>query len=322
MKLEQVLSDIEKKLGKEIIVGNKVDVEFVSSGSIGLDVALGGGFAKGRVVEIFGWESSGKTTIALHLAAEIQKLGGTVAYVDMEQAMDLDYAESLNVEVDFTNKKKFLLSQPDNGEEALQLVKELLHADEIQLIVFDSVGALNPKAKMQGDVGDAKMGLEARLMSSTLPMLISGAKKTGCIIVFINQKREKIGVMFGSPETTMGGNALKFYASQRLDVSRIGQEKDGEDIVANKTRVKIVKNKVAVPFKKAEFSIEFGVGIDKIGEIIDLASDCEIIKKSGSWYAYGETKLGQGASNVKLILQDNPELLEEIENKVRVYFGL
>jgi recombination protein RecA len=322
MKLNDVLAGIEKKLGKDIIVGNKVDVEFVSSGSIGLDFALGGGFAKGRVVECYGWESSGKTTIALHLAAEIQKLGGCVAYIDMEQAMDLEYAQNLGVEIDFDSKDKFLLSQPDNGEAALELVRELLKAEKVQLIVFDSVGALNPKAKLQGDVGDSKMGLEARLMSSTLPMLISEARKTGCIILFINQKREKIGVMFGNPETTMGGNALKFYASQRLDVSRFGQEKDGDEVTANKTRVKVMKNKVAPPFKKAEFNIEFGVGIDKVAELVDLAVECEIIKKSGSWYSYGDTKLGQGSTGVKSILQDNPELFEEIDKKVRINLGL
>ena len=322
MKLNDVLANIEKKLGKDIIVGNKIEVEFVSSGSIGLDFALGGGYAKGRVIELYGWESSGKTTLALHLAAEIQKLGGTVAYIDMEQAMDLEYAENLGVEIDFDSKDKFLLSQPENGEQALELVRELLKADKVQLIVFDSVGALNPKAKLQGDIGDAKMGLEARLMSSTLPMLISDAKKTGCIILFINQKREKIGVMFGNPETTMGGNALKFYASQRLDVSRFGQEKDGDEVTANKTRVKVVKNKVAPPFKKAEFNIEFGVGIDKVAELVDLAVECEIIKKSGSWYSYGDTKLGQGSAGVKSILQDNPELFEEIDKKVRINLGL
>ena len=322
MKLNDVLANIEKKLGKDIIVGNKIEVEFVSSGSIGLDFALGGGYAKGRVIELYGWESSGKTTLALHLAAEIQKLGGTVAYIDMEQAMDLEYAENLGVEIDFDSKDKFLLSQPENGEQALELVRELLKADKVQLIVFDSVGALNPKAKLQGDIGDAKMGLEARLMSSTLPMLISDAKKTGCIILFINQKREKIGIMFGNPETTMGGNALKFYASQRLDVSRFGQEKDGDEVTANKTRVKVVKNKVAPPFKKAEFNIEFGVGIDKVAELVDLAVECEIIKKSGSWYSYGDTKLGQGSAGVKSILQDNPELFEEIDKKVRINLGL
>lgn len=322
MKLNDVLANIEKKLGKDIIVGNKIEVEFVSSGSIGLDFALGGGYAKGRVIELYGWESSGKTTLALHLAAEIQKLGGTVAYIDMEQAMDLEYAENLGVEIDFDSKDKFLLSQPENGEQALELVRELLKADKVQLIVFDSVGALNPKAKLQGDIGDAKMGLEARLMSSTLPMLISDAKKTGCIILFINQKREKIGIMFGNPETTMGGNALKFYASQRLDVSRFGQEKDGDEVTANKTRVKVVKNKVAPPFKKAEFNIEFGVGIDKVAELVDLAVECEIIKKSGSWYSYGDTKLGQGSTGVKSILQDNPELFEEIDKKVRINLGL
>lgn len=320
MKLEEVKKSIEKRFGKEAIVGEKIECEFISSGSIGLDLALGGGFARGRVAEMFGWESSGKTTLALHLVAEVQKKGLKVGYIDLENALDVYYAEALGVNVDFENN--FILSQPDDGETALEIVRELLKVDDIGLIVVDSVGALLPKAVLQGEAGDAKIGLVARLMSSMLPVITQAASKSNAIVLFINQKREKIGVMFGNPETTMGGNALKFYASQRLDVARSGQEKDGDEVTANKTRVKIVKNKVAPPFKKAEFNIEFGTGIDKISELIDLAVEFSLIKKSGSWYSYGDTKLGQGASGVKSILLDNPELEEEIRNKLYETIGL
>lgn len=320
MKLEEVKKSIEKRFGKEAIVGEKIECEFISSGSIGLDLALGGGFARGRVAEMFGWESSGKTTLALHLVAEVQKKGLKVGYIDLENALDVYYAEALGVNVDFENN--FILSQPDDGETALEIVRELLKVDDIGLIVVDSVGALLPKAVLQGEAGDAKIGLAARLMSSMMPVIAQAANKSNAIVLFINQKREKIGVMFGNPETTMGGNALKFYASQRLDVARSGQEKDGDEVTANKTRVKIVKNKVAPPFKKAEFNIEFGTGIDKISELIDLAVEFSLIKKSGSWYSYGDTKLGQGASGVKSILNDNPELEEEIRNKLYETIGL
>lgn len=316
--LQQAFDSINKRIGKEALVGNKIEVEFVSSGSIGLDIAMGGGYAKGRLIEMYGWESSGKSTLALHLAAEVQKLGLLVSYIDMENALDVYYAEALGVEVDF--KKNFILSQPDCGEDAFEIMKELIQVDKMGLVVFDSIGNLLPKAKLTGEAGEAKMGLEARLMSSQLPIIAQLAKRTGCIVLFINQKREKIGVVYGSPETTMGGNAMKFAASQRLDVARAGQEKDGDEVTANKIRVKVVKNKVAPPFKKAEFSIGFGTGIDKIGELIDIASEFSVIKKAGSWYSYGDTKLGQGAAGVKLLLEDNPEL--ELEIRMKVYENL
>lgn len=314
MKYEEVLKSIEKKFGKEAIVGNKIDVEFVNSGSIGLDIAMGGGYAKGRITELFGWESSGKSTLALHLAAEVQKLGKKVGYIDMENAMDVDYAEALGVNIDF--KTSFFLSQPDDGETGLGILMEMCASEDFGLVVFDSIGAILPKSVLQGEVGDAKMGVVARLLSQELAKVAQYAKKSKCIVLFINQKREKIGVMFGNPETTMGGNAMKFYASQRLEVSRFGQEKDGEEVTANKTRVKVVKNKVGVPFKKCEFNIEFGTGISKLDEIISLATDYSIIDKKGSWYSYGDIKLGQGAAGVKSILQDNPELMEEIMKKI------
>jgi recombination protein RecA len=322
MELKQVIANIEKRFGKEAIVGNKVEVEWVSSGSIGLDIALGGGYARGRVVELFGWESSGKSTLALHLSAEIQKLGLKVGYIDMENALDVFYAEQLGVKIDFTNGNDFILSQPDDGETAFEIMRELLKSPEIGLIVFDSVGALLPKAVIQGEAGDSKMGLQARLMSSMMPIISQQAKKNNTIVLMINQKREKIGVMFGNPETTMGGNALKFYASQRLEIARAGQEKDGEEVISNRTRVKVVKNKVAPPFRKAEFNITFGQGISKIDEIIDIAVEYSIVEKRGSWFAYGDTKLGQGAANVKVILQDNPELYDEIYRKILETIGL
>lgn len=320
MKLDEVRKSIEKRFGKEALVGEKIECEFISSGSIGLDIAMGGGFARGRVAEMFGWESSGKTTLALHLVAEVQKLGLKVGYIDLENALDVYYAEALGVNVDFQDN--FILSQPDDGEMAFEIARELLKVDDMGLIVVDSIGALLPKAVLQGEAGDSKMGLAARLMSSMLPVIAQGAKKSNAIVLFINQKREKIGVMFGNPETTMGGNALKFYASQRLDVSRCGQEKEGEEITANKTRVKVIKNKVAPPFKKAEFNIEFGTGIDKMTELVDMSVDYSIIKKSGSWYSYGDSKLGQGAAGVKSILEDNPELTEEIRMKLYETMGL
>lgn len=320
MKFEDFIKDVEKTFGKGAIVGQKVECEFISSGSIGLNLALGGGFARGRLAEMFGWESSGKSTLALHLAAEVHKLGMSVGYIDLENALDVDYAAALGVDIDFNGK--FILSQPDCGEDALEIMKKMIQVDNMGLVVLDSLGALLPKAKLQGEAGEAKMGLEARLMSSQLPIIAQLAKKNNCIVLFINQKREKIGVMFGNPETTMAGNAMKFYASQRLDVARAGQEKDGDEVTANKTRVKIVKNKVAPPFRKAEFNIEFGTGIDKVSELIDIAVAFSIIKKSGSWYSYGDVKLGQGSVGVKSIMQDNPELFEEIKNKVYETIGL
>jgi recombination protein RecA len=323
MNANDAVKSIEKRFGKEAIAGKKANVEFVSSGSLALDIALGGGYAKGRVIELFGWESSGKSTLALHLASEIQKLGGKVAYIDIEQAMDLDYADALGVDCDITKENPmFFLSQPDDGESAIEIAREFLKADDIKLIVIDSVTALTPRAVISGEAGDSKMGLQARLMSSMLPTLTSPAKKTGCIVLFINQLREKIGVMFGSPNTTTGGNALKFYATQRIEISRIGQEKIDDEVIANKSRAKVVKNKVAPPFRKAEFNIVFGEGIDKITELINIAVEYEIIDKKGSWYNYGEVKLGQGMAGVKIIMQDNPELTEEITNKLYEKLGL
>jgi recombination protein RecA len=315
VKISDVISSIEKRFGKEAISGTKTECEFVSSGSINLDIALGGGYAKGRIIELMGWESSGKSSLAFHLASEIQKLNKVVAYIDMEHAVDLDYINNLDVK---TDGNLWYMSQPENGEEGIEIAREFLKSEEVGLIVVDSVTALIPKAVLLGEAGDSKMGLQARLMSSMLPTMIAQARKTGCIVLFINQYREKIGVMFGSPTTTTGGNALKFYASQRLEVARAGQEKDKDgEVTANKTRVKVVKNKVAPPFRKAEFDIVFGKGIDKVQEIIDIAIEMEIIKKAGSWYSYGEVKLGQGAESVKTIMEDNPELFDEINNKIR-----
>lgn len=323
MELKQVISNIEKRFGKEAIAGTKIEAEFIHSGSIALDIALGGGYVKGRIIEIYGAESSGKTTLALHLAAEVQKTGKKIGYIDMEQALDPYYAEQLGVKVDIGEpNSNFILSQPDDGETAFEIARELAKADEIGLIVIDSVSALVPKAVIQGEAGDAKIGLTARLMSSMIPTLLSTAKKSGCIILFINQIRDKIGVFYGPSTTTSGGNALKFYASQRLEIARAGQEKDGDEVTANKTRVKVVKNKVAPPFKKAEFNITFGEGIDKFNEVLDMAVDFSIIKKSGSWFSYGDTKLGQGINGVKTIMQDNPELYEEIYNKLLDTIGL
>lgn len=322
MKVSEVVKTVEKRFGKEAIVGSKIEVEFVSSGSLGLDIALGGGYAKGRIIELFGWESSGKSTLALHLAAEIQKIDKKVVYVDMENALDVYYAEALGVNISFDQESNFILSQPDDGETAMEIVREFLKSDEVGLIVVDSVSALLPKAVMQGEAGDAKIGLQARLMSSMLPTMLKDAQRNGCIVLFINQLREKIGVMFGNPQVTMGGKALGFYASQRLEVARCGQEKDGDEVTANKTRVKVVKNKVAPPFKKAEFNIEFGTGIDKIAELIDIGVEFSVIKKAGAWYSYGETRLGQGAAGVKAILEDNPELREEITLKIYETLGL
>ena len=323
MELKQAIQNIEKRFGKEAIAGQKLEVDFVSSGSLTLDLALGGGYAKGRVIEIYGAESSGKTTLALSAAAEIQKLGKKVAYIDMENALDLFYAEALGVNCDIGDKdSQFILSQPDDAETAFEILRELIKVEEIGLAVIDSVSALVPKAVIQGEAGDAKIGLTARLMSSMIPTLLSTAKKSGCIVIFINQIRDKIGVFYGPSTTTSGGNALKFYASQRLEVARAGQEKEGDEVVANKTRVKVVKNKVAPPFKKAEFNIVFGQGIDSLDELINLCVEFSIIEKKGSWYSYGDVKLGQGADNVKSILLDNEELLEEIKANFNKISGL
>jgi recombination protein RecA len=284
-----------------------------SSGSIGLDIALGiGGLPKGRVVEIYGPESSGKTTLTLHLIAEVQKKGGTAAFIDAEHAFDAAYAQKLGVDTD-----NLLISQPDCGEQALDIAEHLIRSGAIDVCVIDSVAALVPRSELEGDMGDSKMGLQARLMSQALRKLTGTISKTGCICVFINQLREKIGIVFGNPETTTGGNALKFYASIRLDIRRIGQLKDKEDLIGNRTKVKVVKNKVAPPFKTCEFDILYGEGISKLGEIIDMGVEYDVLQKSGSWYSYEGTKLGQGREGVKEILKDNPEMANEVEKKIR-----
>jgi len=318
--LQLTLDKIDKDYGKGAIMkmGDKaiIDVPSISSGSISLDMALGvGGFPRGRVIEIYGPESSGKTTLAIHAIAEAQKKGGIAAIIDAEHAFDRFYAEKLGVDVE-----NLLISQPDNGEQALEIADHLIRSGAIDIVVIDSVAALTPKAEIEGEMGDSRMGLQARLMSQALRKLTANINKTNTCIIFINQLREKIGVMFGNPETTTGGNALKFYASVRIDIRRIGQIKDGEDINGNRTRVKIVKNKLAPPFKKAEFDIMYGLGISKVGEIVDLGVEQEVIKKSGSWFSYGETKLGQGREAVKQLLKDNPELAEELEMKITESF--
>jgi recombination protein RecA len=291
------------------------EVEVIPTGSLGLDLALGvGGYPKGRVIEIYGPESSGKTTLTLHAIAEAQKKGGIAAFIDAEHAFDRYYAASLGVDIE-----NLIISQPDNGEQALEIADNLIRSGAIDIIIIDSVAALTPKSEIEGEMGDSKMGLHARLMSQALRKLTGSISKTKCTVIFINQLREKIGVMFGNPETTTGGNALKFYASIRLDIRRSTQIKDNtSSAVGNKTRVKVVKNKVAPPFKTVEFDIIYGEGISKIGEIIDLGVDYEIIKKSGSWFSYDETKLGQGRDSVKSLLIDNPELMEELEQKIKV----
>ena len=314
--LEATLGSIEKNYGKGTIMrmGDEavVKVETISTGSIGLDTALGvGGIPKGRVVEIYGPESSGKTTLAMHIIAEAQKAGGIAAFIDAEHAFDRFYAEKLGVDIE-----NLLISQPDNGEQALEITDSLIRSAAIDVVVIDSVAALTPRSEIEGEMGDSKMGLHARLMSQALRKLTANISKTGTICIFINQLREKIGVMFGNPETTTGGNALKFYASIRLDIRKIGQIKDADTVKGNRTRVKVVKNKVAPPFRKAEFDIIFGEGISKVGEIIDLGVEYGIVKKSGSWFSYGETKLGQGRDAVKNLLLDNPDLMDELETLI------
>jgi len=314
--LQLTLDKIEKGYGKGAIMklGDSAieNVAFIPSGSIALDVALGvGGYPRGRVIEIYGPESSGKTTLAIHAIAEAQKAGGIAAFIDAEHAFDRFYAENLGVDVE-----NLYISQPDNGEQALEITDHLIRSGAIDIIVIDSVAALTPRSEIEGEMGDSKMGLQARLMSQALRKLTANISKTNTTCVFINQLREKIGVMFGNPETTTGGNALKFYSSVRIDIRRIGQIKDGDEVKGNRTKVKIVKNKLAPPFKKAEFDIIYGEGISRTGELIDLGVDLEIIKKSGSWFSYADTKLGQGRDAVKSLMLDNPELAEEIETKI------
>jgi recombination protein RecA len=315
--LQLTLDKIEKGYGKGTIMklgDNAIeDVQVIPSGSIGIDLALGvGGYPRGRVVEIYGPESSGKTTLAIHAIAEAQKAGGIAAFIDAEHAFDRFYAKKLGVDIE-----NLYISQPDNGEQALEIADHLIRSGALDIVVIDSVAALTPKSEIEGEMGDSKMGLQARLMSQALRKLTANINRTNTTLVFINQLREKIGVMFGNPETTTGGNALKFYASVRIDIRRIGQIKEGEDIQGNRTRVKVVKNKLAPPFRKAEFDIIYGEGISKTGELIDLGVDLEILKKSGSWFSYGETRLGQGRDAVKNLLRDNPELSEEIEQKIK-----
>ncbi len=315
--LQLTLDKLEKSYGKGTIMklGDSViePTEVISTGSLGLDIALGvGGLPKGRVIEIYGPESSGKTTLAIHAIAESQKKGGIAAFIDAEHAFDRFYAKKLGVDVE-----NLLISQPDNGEQALEIADNLIRSGAIDILVIDSVAALVPKAETEGEMGDSKMGLHARLMSQALRKLTGTISKTGCCCIFINQLRDKIGVMFGNPETTTGGNALKFYASVRLDVRRISQIKDTDEVSGNRVKVKIVKNKVAPPFRIAEFDIMFGEGISKAGEIIDLGVEHNIIKKAGSWFSYGETRLGQGRDAVKQLILDNPELMDELEAKIK-----
>jgi len=316
--LKLTLDKLDKAYGKGTVMKMSdqsiVDVDAISSGSLGLDIALGvGGYPRGRVIEIYGPESSGKTTLTLHAIAEAQKAGGIAAFIDAEHAFDRFYAEKLGVDLE-----NLIISQPDNGEQALEIADNLVRSGAIDIIVIDSVAALTPKSEIEGEMGDSKMGLHARLMSQALRKLTGSISKTNCTMIFINQLREKIGVMFGNPETTTGGNALKFYASVRLDIRRSTQIKDSNsDVMGNKTRVKVVKNKVAPPFKTAEFDIMYGEGISKVGEVLDIAVDHEIIKKSGSWFSYEDTKLGQGRDAVKALIKDNPELMDELEEKVR-----
>ena len=320
--LDAAIAKIEKDFGKGSIMtlgeNAKMNIETISTGSIGLDVAIGiGGLPKGRIVEIYGPESSGKTTVALHAVAEAQKLGGIAAFVDAEHALDPVYAKALGVDID-----KLIVSQPDTGEQALEITESLVRSGAIDIIVVDSVAALVPKAEIEGEMGDSHIGLQARLMSQALRKLAGSINKSKTITIFINQLREKVGVMFGNPETTTGGRALKFYASVRLDVRKIDVIKQGDTMLGSRTRVKVVKNKVAPPFKQCEFDIMYGQGISKVGELVDIGANLDIIKKSGAWYSYNEERLGQGRENVKQFFMENPELMKEVESKVREYFNI
>jgi recombination protein RecA len=321
--LESALAQIERQFGKGSIMrlgadSPAMDIEATSTGSLGLDIALGiGGLPKGRIVEIYGPESSGKTTLTLHVVAEEQKKGGVCAFVDAEHALDPQYAKKLGVNLD-----ELLISQPDTGEQALEIVDTLVRSGAVSLIVVDSVAALTPKSELEGDMGDAQVGAQARLMSQAMRKLTASIGRSNCMVIFINQIRMKIGVMFGSPETTTGGNALKFYASVRLDIRRIGAIKDRDEVVGNTTRVKVVKNKVAPPFKQVEFDIMYGEGISKTGELIDLGTKAGVVEKSGSWYSYGDERIGQGRENAKLFLKSNPAIAAEIEEKIRAGHGL
>ena len=315
--LDLTIDKLEKTYGKGSVMklGDKVvdNVETIPTGSVALDIALGvGGFPRGRVVEVYGPESSGKTTLAIHAIAEVQKQGGIAAFIDAEHAFDQFYAENLGVDTE-----NLLISQPDNGEQALEIADNLIRSGAIDLIVIDSVAALTPRAEIEGEMGDSRMGLQARLMSQALRKITGTLSRTNCTCIFINQLREKIGVMFGNPETTTGGNALKFYSSVRIDIRRSSQIKNGDEVIGNRVKVKIVKNKVAPPFRRAEFDIMYGSGISRIGEVIDMAVELNVVKKSGSWFSYGETKLGQGRDAVKQLLEDNPELMEELELKIK-----
>jgi recombination protein RecA len=319
--LQLTMEKLDKTFGKGSVMklgDNAIEeVEVIPSGSITLDLALGvNGYPKGRIVEIYGPESSGKTTLAIHAIAEVQKQGGIAAIVDAEHAFDQFYAQKLGVDID-----NLLISQPDNGEQALEIADSLIRSGAVDLLVIDSVAALTPKAEIEGEMGDSQMGLQARLMSKALRKLTGSINKAKCCCIFINQLRDKIGVMFGNPETTTGGNALKFYASMRIDIRKSSQIKEGEDVMGNRVKVKVVKNKVAPPFRKAEFDIMYGEGISKVGEIIDLGVELNILKKSGSWFSYGETRLGQGRDSVKNMIADNPELMDELEAKIKEALG-
>lgn len=321
--LDSALAQIEKQFGKGSIMklgdsANQMNVETVPTGSLSLDIALGlGGIPKGRIIEIYGPESSGKTTVTLHMIAEVQKLGGIAGFIDAEHALDPVYAKNIGVDIE-----NLYISQPDNGEQALEITETMVRSGAVDIIVIDSVAALVPKAEIDGDMGDSHVGLQARLMSQALRKLTAVVSKSNCIVIFINQLREKVGVMFGSPETTTGGRALKFYSSIRLDVRRIESLKQSGEVIGNRTRVKVVKNKIAPPFKEAEFDIMFGQGISTIGDILDLAAEINVVNKSGAWYAYNSNKIGQGRENTKQYLKENPQLVEEIEKKVREHYGL